>query len=78
LENLKISPRPTLPRADAMGWADHAYSRTYSRMWVNENSGWFIVSSEVWMLWFESSNVLSMLRSALALQEFSATHAKDD
>lgn len=39
---------------------------THSRMWVNENSGWFIVSSEVWMLWFESSNVLSMLPSTLA------------
>jgi hypothetical protein len=36
-------------------------SETYCFMWSNENSGWFMVSCEVWMLWFESSNELSIL-----------------
>lgn len=38
---------------------------TYCFMWSKENSGWFIVSLEVWMLWFESSNVLSILPNQL-------------
>lgn len=34
---------------------------THSRMCENENSGWSVVSCVVWILWFEFSNVLSML-----------------
>ena len=36
-------------------------------MWSKENSGWFIVSWEVWILWFEFSNVLSILDRQLGV-----------
>lgn len=36
---------------------------TYCFMWSKENSGWFMVSCEVWMLWLESSNELSIAKA---------------
>jgi hypothetical protein len=41
--------------------------RTYCFMWSKENSGWFMVSWEVWMLWFESSKELSILSFSIRI-----------
>ena len=47
-------------------------------MWSKENSGWFMVSCEVWMLWFESSNELSILFVSMTHLREHGTYAKAD